>query len=155
MKLKLFELRDRATFIPIFAFRATAKPDLSDHGLTAANEDFAQESWLFRRAGFGWNSHCVIVGRLECSGVDRNCTYDPYAWGGRTYPVAHKYIEEHFDELQSGQVLDVEFILGDTTTPKLSEAVDPFGELPRRDAQTETSAPSTHVEALSPGELQQ
>lgn len=119
MKLKLFELRDKATFIPVFAFRT-----YSDHALAY------QEKWLLRRAGFNpTDNNIVVVGRLECSGVDRNCTYDPYAWGGRTYPVAHHYIAEHFEELQSGQVIDVEFILSESESPKLSEAVDPFDEL--------------------------
>jgi hypothetical protein len=109
LKLKFFELRDKATFIPIFAFRAIA-------------DDNQQNAWLLIRAGFGFHSNLVIVGKLECSGVSQNCTYDAYAWGGRTYPVAHKYIEEHFDELESGAVLDVEFILGETSKPKVSEA---------------------------------
>lgn len=66
------------------------------------------------------------MGRLECSGVDRNCTYDPYAWGEhiRTFHVAHKYLAEHFEELESGAVIDVEFILGTRETPKQSEIHD-------------------------------
>lgn len=117
MQLKCFELRDKATFIPVFAFRA--RP---------VNEP---QRYLLSRAGFGPEGHseCVIFGRLDCSGTDRNCTYDPYAWGGRSYPVAHQYIEQHFDELPDGAVIDVEFILGESTTPKLSEAVDPFDEM--------------------------
>ena len=46
---------------------------------------------------------------------------DPYVWGGRTYPVAHKYIYEHWDELEDGSVVDVQFILGERATPKVSE----------------------------------
>jgi len=34
---------------------------------------------------------------------------------------AHKYIKEHWDELRSGSVVDVEFILGESKEPKASE----------------------------------
>lgn len=115
MRVKFFELRDAATFIPVFAFKTRG------FGNELGGDPTDQERWLLRRCGFGPASTCVIVGKLECSGVDRNCTYDPYAWGGRTYPVAHQYIEEHFDELQSGAVIDVEFLLGERETPKVSE----------------------------------
>jgi len=96
------------TFIPIFAFQA-------DSSVVA-------EKYLLRRAGFGPGTNpCIIVGRLECSGLSRNCTYDPYSWDDRTFKTAHLYIEKHFDELCNGEVIDVEFILGETEKPKLSE----------------------------------
>lgn len=84
------------------------------------------EYYLLRRAGFDpslQNPSHVILCKLECSGVGRNATYDPFAWGGRTYPVAHQHIINHFDELSSGSVIDVEFILGETTQPKQSERI--------------------------------
>ena len=46
---------------------------------------------------------------------------DPYSWGGRTYPVAHNHIIEHWDELNEGDVVDVSFILGETQTKKIAE----------------------------------
>jgi hypothetical protein len=116
--MKLFELRDRATFIPIFAFRA----------IPAYFEgSFDKNNWLLARAGFGsrGDSHCVIIGRLNCAGIQRNCTYDPFAWNDRTFETAHQYIEKHFDELEDGQVIDVEYILGETEKPKESEQDKP------------------------------
>lgn len=51
-------------------------------------------------------------------------TCDPYDWGqNRSRHFAHKWLIEHFDEIESGAVVDVEFILGETKKPKLSEAV--------------------------------
>ena len=121
MKLKFFELRDKATFIPVFAFPTRS------FGNELGCDPQDQERWLLRRSGFGPDSHCIVLGRLDCSGCDRNCSYDPYAWGGRTYPVAHQYIEKHWNELQSGMVIDVEYILNEKETPKLSESFDPLG----------------------------
>ena len=46
---------------------------------------------------------------------------DVGAWGGRTYPVAHDWIINHWDELLDGDVVDVEFILGETDVRKQSE----------------------------------
>jgi len=84
------------------------------------------ERYLLARSGYGRNPElnpepCVVLCRMECAGVDRNASYDSHAWGGRTFPVAHNYIIENFDALNSGDVIDVEFILGETTTKKLSE----------------------------------
>jgi len=35
--------------------------------------------------------------------------------------VVHLHLEKHFEELPSGSVIDVEFILGETAQPKISE----------------------------------
>jgi hypothetical protein len=111
MNLKLFELRDSLTFIPIFAFRCQSE------------QVWSVDQWLFQRAGFGLGSPLVIVGRLGSNDpFYAQCTHDPRChMGSRTFGVAHQYIQEHFDELESGAVIDVEFILGITTEPKKSE----------------------------------
>jgi len=110
MKTKLFELRDRATFVPVMVTK-----------VEASNE---AERYLLRRAGYGLPSDLVIMSGLD-GGLDK-ATCDPYDWGdNRTRLVAHQYIAEHFDELESGAVVDVEFILGERTEPKKSEAFNP------------------------------
>jgi hypothetical protein len=55
----------------------------------------------------------------------RPIEYDCYNWNDRTYKVAHKHIIEHFDELEDGAVIDVEYILGETEAPKKSESESP------------------------------
>lgn len=128
MITKAFEIRDRGTFIPVMATKMTPA-DAPKLGET--NGDFAKrfevERYLLRRAGYpaDFSDYCVVLCRMEASGVNRNATYDAHAWGGgaRTYFVAHKHIIEHFDELESGAVIDVEFILGETKEPKKSERV--------------------------------
>ena len=118
MIVKAFELRDRGTFIPCLAVKMVPYPE----GKTETWDNEA-ERYLLRRAGYGFVIPCVVLCRMEASGVDRNATYDPFAWGGgtRTYQIAHQYIIDHFDELESGAVVDVEFLLGETTQPKVSE----------------------------------
>lgn len=133
MNLKYFELRDRHTFIPIFAFRA--RPRSHREGGGAANDppDFPShqryiaERYLLARAGYGpdGSSDCVVIGRLGCElPAHSECTHDPYAHNSpRTFTVAHEYLVKHFDELESGAVIDVEFILGETKEAKVSERV--------------------------------
>jgi hypothetical protein len=108
--IKYFEIRDRATFIPVFAFRARSE---TSH---------PAETYLLSRAGYGLfnDSDLVIMGRLEGHGS----YYDPYAWNSRTMTTAHNFIMEKFDHLESGAVVDVEFILGETEKPKISERLD-------------------------------
>jgi len=52
---------------------------------------------------------------------ERKASADPYFWGDRTFTTAHFYITQEWAQLTSGDVVDVEFILGERTEPKLSE----------------------------------
>lgn len=100
MQTKLFEIRDSATLIPAV-------------GILLSRRDGP----LVQRAGYG-DEPCVLLTYLIGG---RNAECDPYAWIGRTMPVAHRYISEHWQELESGAVVDVEFILGMSLYPKKSE----------------------------------
>lgn len=133
METKMFEIRDRMTFIAVVAvlMRPTLPvlghkgsesiPDSVKHDI----ERFRAESYLLRRCGYAIDDgapRLVALGRADADGHGQFC-YDPYSWRGqaRTIPQAHVYITEHWDELRSGDVIDVEFILGETTEPKISE----------------------------------
>lgn len=108
MKVKLLEVRDRGTFMPVFAFEATAP--------SAANEE---QRYLLGRAGFG-DSRLIMLGTLSGGRGAVHC--DPYDWrGARTMQAAHQYIEENWDALKDGDVVCVEHILGERETPKVSE----------------------------------
>lgn len=112
MELKLFEVRDRGTCIPVAALKLGARND--------------KELWLIDRAGYGQSliqqQEYILLFRLDC--VGNFITYDPFAWkGSRTLHQAHLFLQEHFDELQSGEVIDVEYILRETTTPKTSDRI--------------------------------
>jgi len=109
MEVKLFELRDRGTFVPAIAIR-----------LHAQNE---AERYLLSRAGYGQSNseqgQYVLLAGLEGGAI----TYDQHSWGNRTRQVAHDHIIKYFDELINGQVIDVEYILGEKAQPKDSEAL--------------------------------
>lgn len=45
-----------------------------------------------------------------------------YDWTNNTMRSAHAWLIMNFDSIRSGQVVDVEFILGHTQAPKKSEA---------------------------------
>jgi hypothetical protein len=99
MTTKLFEIRDKATCVPALAIKVSS-----------------EDGWLMERAGF--NSPMIYLIML----ATEKCRYDPYNWdNARTMGNAHKYIEEHFDELDNEAVIDVQFILGETKTPKVSD----------------------------------
>ena len=107
---KLFEIRDSATFIPVAAVR------LRNIGPEAPST----ETWLLARGGWGMGDGPIHLFRLDERGQGFS---DPCEWGpgARTMPVAHVYIRDHWPELVSGQVIDVEFILGLQPEPKTSE----------------------------------
>ena len=112
MTTKTFEIRDRATTIPILAIR-----------LDPVDE---RDRWLLMRSGFGETPEAqrLYVVLVQIAGGVGRATSDPYGWasGARTLPVAHNHIIMHFDDLANGAVVDVEFLLGETPEPKRSEA---------------------------------
>lgn len=110
MQAKALEIRDEGTFIACLAV------DMNP-GFGAAS--YEEQRWLLRRCGYPCDGRPnVIVTRLDGNG---QATNDPYAWEGRTWPVAHNYIIENWEDLKDGDVVDVSFILGETKEPKVSE----------------------------------
>ncbi len=111
MQVKTFEIRDRATFIPMLAVKLKSDGN-------------SRDEYLLRRAGLDSDGsyHIALFNLNRGDGL-----MDYYKWGtARTLPVAHEYIEKHFDRLETGSVIDVEFILGETTEPKLSEEEESY-----------------------------
>lgn len=110
MKLKLLEIRDRGTFIAAFAF--------SVEQYWEPNSKSEARGYLLRRCGFQPNSSSIVLGYLTGG---RPACADPYEWNDRTMTVAHRYIIERWCQLDDGDVVDVEYILNETTKPKKSE----------------------------------
>jgi hypothetical protein len=108
MEIKTFEIRDRATFIPVIAIKPGPRNEA--------------ERYLWGRAGYGTSaenqSNYVLVSRI--GGEANTLTYDTF-WANRTMSTAHQYIKDNWDILVNGQVIDVEYILGETKRPKASE----------------------------------
>lgn len=128
MKVKLLEVRDAATFIPVFAFRARCDNLEEVHensDVLPELDKISKQRYLLARCGYGTSreeQRLVIVGQLNYPGPVH---YDPNKWEGsaRTMPTAHEYIRDHFDELNDGDVVDVEFILEEKPTKKVSERI--------------------------------
>lgn len=128
MTSKMLEIRDSATFIPALAVR-----------LDPSSE---QDRWLLDRSGYGRNAdqqgEYVLLVKLA-GGEPVHAHVEPIAWGidTRTMYVAHSYLlnqhkwsgilsprdlHQGFDSIRSGQVIDVEWILGISERPKSSES---------------------------------
>jgi hypothetical protein len=106
VEIKCLELRDANTFVPVICIRPVADNDA--------------QRYLLRRDGYRADAteRCIIMIDAQC----RGCAYDPYHWvGKRTKRTAHAYIEQHWHELADGEVIDVQFILGETLSKKISE----------------------------------
>ncbi len=116
MEVKLFEIRDRGTFIPVMATRLIVN-ELGEMG--------EAELWLLRRAGYNESQVLISVAEpyiILCKLDGVEAQYDSFSWPNqRTMGNTHRHIIELWSELKSGDVIDVEFILGETQTPKESE----------------------------------
>src|ERR1035438_7146136 len=99
MKTKILEIRDSGTFIPVMA--------------TAFS---GEESPLLRAAGYARCEQYVIVVKLN--GIEAQ--YSAFNWpnSSRTMREAHKYIEKNWKDIEDGDVIDVEFIIGESKTKK-------------------------------------
>lgn len=92
MRIKRIELRDRSACIPCLAIEISAA-----------------DGYLAQRAGYG-SSPCVLFGRM----TGGEFSYDPSTWGDHVFSTAHRFLQENFDEVEDGQVVDVEVKENDT-----------------------------------------
>lgn len=99
---KTIEIRDEGTHIPAIAIYI--------------DSENRQEDYPLRRAGY-INGKYVILMKLIHSEV----FFDPYNWEGRTMQTAHLELIRNWQNYKSGDVLDVQFVLGETTVKKESE----------------------------------
>ncbi len=113
MEVKTLEIRDAGTFIPVMAINLDPRDEA--------------ERWLFARAGYGPDgdaqSQYVVVVKL----ATLECQHGPYGWydtSPRTMLLAHQHIVENWQFLTNGDVIDVEYILGETTIRKVSERLE-------------------------------
>lgn len=120
MQAKALEIRDRATFIPALAI------DMNPKALSAEDENWAEQRYLLRRAGYACDGKPIIV--LTYMHAKDKAFYNPFDWpeNPRTMRAAHIYIQENWRKLKDGDVIDVEFILGEKTEKKISERFESF-----------------------------
>lgn len=104
LKAKVLEILDRATYIPVIA--------------TDIFSGEAQESRHTRRLGFNpLNRNKIIITRFD----PIRTLYNVYDEPNTRTREAYRYIQDHFDKLKSGDVIDIEYLLGETSMPKLSD----------------------------------
>jgi hypothetical protein len=106
-EIKIFEIRDRATFLPVIAVKIPGWRNIK------TPDSVKYLVW--------WAGHVRDVVILYNLTNPHKMESFYGAWGDRTYQTAHKYIFENWDMVISGQVLDIEFILGEVDTPKESQ----------------------------------
>lgn len=112
MEFKILEVRDSGTHIPVMAIQMQSETALQDY-------------YIHHRSGYPKDGSSIVVMILGTC----KATNDPYEWqslglGPRTLPVAHNWIIDRYDEVHDGDVVDVQFILGETQAPKVSERFD-------------------------------
>lgn len=109
MTSKIIEILDRDTFIPALVIR-----------LDTENE---KEKYLLKRAGYGDIPKNYIL-LVEINGGYGLCSCDVYDWDSRSLRVALSYLykNDNFDRINPGEVIDIEYILGESEKEKESES---------------------------------
>lgn len=114
MEVKILEVRDAGTMIPLLCVNLGKSDNKGQH-------------YLMRRMGYPLDGEPnIAVCHLNCN--NDPMTNDPYQQTvePRTYRVAHHYIIEHWGTLSDGDVVDVQFILGEHAEKKRSERFNLF-----------------------------
>lgn len=133
MEVKILEIRDSATMIPVIAINMNIDPEKIGPLLAEKPADRVRERaeragaqhWHMRRVGYPLDGRAnIALANLNADGGE--FWNDPHGWrgGARTMPVAHEYIYDHWAELKDGDVVCVETILGERKEPKVSERFD-------------------------------
>jgi hypothetical protein len=124
MQTKALEFRDEGTFIPVLAVNMNPLPIKAAGSLIVdPMETHSAQRYLLLRVGYPCDGRPnILLTRLSGDG---QATNDPYGWkcGTRTFRVAHAWIIEHWAEIKDGDVIDVQWILGETADKKPSERV--------------------------------
>lgn len=130
---KLFEVRDRSTFIPVMATEMRALNKCPNDRLDGGEftpgfwlfPNFEAEAYLLKRTGYpqvdSKSDRIIALSRLtspEAGGTQ----IDPCRWVDTvTMQTAHQYIVDHWPHLESGDVIDCEYIRGESSAPKTPE----------------------------------
>lgn len=115
MLTKTFEIIDKAWSRPVIATKITPW--------------CAADTRLLAQAGIGFNIEgrsniilvTVILDGEGCSRIDaQGWPYSP-----RGLRIAHHYFDFHFDILESGELIDIEYLVGETKTKRIDDTIDP------------------------------
>lgn len=112
IETKILELRDNGTFIPIITV------------LVCNERSGSQEDWLLGKCGWGprQDGFYLFSAADDGSHFAISCG-DPKFLHSQTFPVdrtftsAFAYVSSHWDEFETGDVVDVRVILKETTEP--------------------------------------
>lgn len=122
MQIKILEVRDAGTFIPVLCVDMNPRLD----ALTQQSAGQRAQLYYLRRCGYPCDGRPnIAITNLNMDGG--RAWNDPYAWPNRTMATAHHYIIERWPELRDGDVVDVQFILGETHAAKVSERLSEAG----------------------------
>ena len=95
MDTKVFEIRDRCTYVPVIAIKMSPG--------SGTDEGRERRRYMLRHCGYDFDHPSIMLIRMDGG----KCSHDPYHWGDRTMHTAHLFIAEHFADLKEGQVVDV------------------------------------------------
>lgn len=121
VETRFIEVRDEGTQMPCMVTAVNAN--------TLILDDRDDDAWLVQRAGWGGEQvGLYFVELLVEPGCDSWAKASPYQYelhtvskgfdGSRTLRIAWTWVMQHWDEVESGDVIDVQYILGETDAPK-------------------------------------
>jgi hypothetical protein len=120
--VKFFEVRDKGKNVSVVCMdtwsNSRIDQELRSSGVEVSIGDLSDsERAILQHAGLGMQIGVILYIHLHSFITE----YDHYKWQDRTHATAHKYILENWEDLKSGEVIDVEFILKESKIKKKSQ----------------------------------
>ena len=104
LEIKFVEVVDIATCIPCLLLKG--KPDNMDN----------RQSWIWERGGWG-DTEGIYLMPIQTPELTK---YDPYDYKDRTFKTVLLHAQQNWNTINDGDVIDVEFVLGEKSAPKES-----------------------------------
>ena len=104
LEIKFVEVVDIATCIPCLLLKGN--PSNMDN----------RQSWVWERGGWG-DTQGIYLLPIQSPELTR---YDAYSYKDRTFKTVLLHAQENWNTINDGDVIDVEFVLGEKSAPKES-----------------------------------
>jgi len=120
LEVKLIEIRDEGTMFSALCVNMNPVTIPLE-----GPEELIAETRHLRHCGYPCDGRPNIM-MTHTSGNGTPATNDYYRWNDRTFQNAHHHITENWDDLKTGDVVDVALILGEKSEPSKAEIGMPF-----------------------------
>jgi len=85
--------------------------------MTAAEDNEAERKMIID-SGWLQGGNGYFPGSILLDMENGDVQFSPQAWPNRTMRVAHEFLDRHYKTIRGGELIDIQYILKETTSPR-------------------------------------